>query len=78
MDTPGSSRLTPEQQEFYETRFGVRYHAIAENPIRPSRKLRRALKHGPGRQTITTAELQILDRQRELERALTKQLIRPL
>jgi len=37
----GSSPLTPEQQEWYEQRFGVRYVAVAEQPFRPSRRIRR-------------------------------------
>jgi hypothetical protein len=37
----GSSLLTDEQQEWYRERFGVSYIAIAENHLRPSRRVRR-------------------------------------
>jgi hypothetical protein len=37
----GSSSLTAEQQEWYEKHFGVRYLAVAEQPFRPSRRVRR-------------------------------------
>lgn len=37
----GSSVLTEEQRDWYEKRYGVRYVAIAENHVRPSRRVRR-------------------------------------
>jgi hypothetical protein len=42
MDTPGSSKLTDEQADFYAGRFGERYTTVQEQPLRPSRRVRRA------------------------------------
>ena len=41
---PGSTYLTPEQREWYRTKFGVRYLVVEQDPYRGSRKARRNTK----------------------------------
>lgn len=41
-DTPGTSRLTVEQQQWFHERFGVVYHQVQDNLSVPNRKARRA------------------------------------
>lgn len=41
-DTPGSSTLNEEQQQWMLERFGLRYHAVQDNASMPNRKQRRA------------------------------------
>lgn len=43
----GSSKLDEEQQEFYMRRFGVRYHAVQQQPQVPSRAARRKARFRP-------------------------------
>jgi hypothetical protein len=43
----GSSRLTPEQQQFYTRRFGVTYHHVPEQPWTAPRRDRRKLRFKP-------------------------------
>jgi hypothetical protein len=65
------TKLTPDQQDWYQNRFGERYVAVAENPLRPSRRVRR----GRG----TKADEQVFAFQRDALRKLTGQTtIRPL
>lgn len=46
-DTPGTSKLTPDQQDYYAERFGgTRYTHVQDQPARPSRKARRLAKRG--------------------------------
>jgi hypothetical protein len=35
------SKLTPEQQEWYREKFGVRYSHVQDTPLQPSRRVRR-------------------------------------
>lgn len=76
----GSSPLNEEQQDFYLKRDGVRYHAIAENPLRPSRAMRRAnrfrgKRHARGLQP-SDAELNRL--QHRAAQQLSEMLARPV
>lgn len=41
MDTPGSTKLTLEQREWYEDHFGILYTHVEDNPVMPSRRWRR-------------------------------------
>jgi hypothetical protein len=42
--TAGSSRLDPDQQEWFEEKYGVRYYHVQDNADIASRKQRRAAK----------------------------------
>lgn len=64
-----SSPLDEGQQEFYRDRFGDRYVAVQEQPLQPSRRVRRALKHNRG---ITEQDAQLLDAQRTLRERITR------
>lgn len=46
----GSSRLTPEQQEWYRNKFGVVYLHVPDMPWSASRKERRKAKFKPRRE----------------------------
>lgn len=43
----GSSKLTPEQREFYTAKFGVTYHHVPEQPWVMPRSERRKLRFKP-------------------------------
>jgi hypothetical protein len=43
----GSHKLTPEQQDYYEQRFGMRFVRVQETPIVASRKERRRRRYRP-------------------------------
>lgn len=66
----GSSDLTVDQQDWYEQRFGVRFLSVQENHVRPSRRVRRALKHGAGSR-VTANDVLVYLRQQELMDKLT-------
>lgn len=72
----GSSKLTAEQQDYYANRFGERYVAVQEQPLRPSRRVRRA-KNGK-RHTLTNTDIAVYDSQRDALRKLSDMQIRPL
>lgn len=67
----GSSKLTPEQQKFYAARLGDRYVAVQEQPLRPSRALRRARKGKRQAGRITAADVAVANAQSELFTKLT-------
>lgn len=62
----GSSKLTPEQSDWYLARYGVRYSSVQEAPLRPSRRVRR------GRPRDNN-DLRVLRAQNETARMLEKQ-----
>jgi hypothetical protein len=72
----GSSRLTPEQQEFYTGRYGERYLAVQENHVRPSRRVRRA-KAGK-RHALTQRDFDALEVQRKMIETLQATTIKPV
>jgi hypothetical protein len=66
----GSSVLTEEQREWYRERYGVSYVAIAENHIRPSRRVRRGRARDQMDVDVLGAQRQALDALRKT--AITK------
>lgn len=65
----GSSKLTAEQQAWYQETFGVSPVAIQENHLRPSRRVRRALRYGCGRD-VSDGDVRLYGQQRQLMKRL--------
>lgn len=78
MDTPGSSKLTDEQADFYAGRFGERYTTVQEQPLRPSRRVRRAKKGKRAATALTQTDLAVRETQHQMHHRLGQQLIRPV
>jgi hypothetical protein len=64
-DTPGSVTLTPEQADWYQQRFGVRYTGVQANHLLPPRRVRRhQSKH------ISELDIEVLQAQDGLRKRL--------
>lgn len=68
-----SSPLDETQQEFYRVRFGDRYSTVQEQPLRPSRALRRAKKGKRTARGVTDADIQVFNTQN----AMIEKLLAP-
>lgn len=78
MDVPGSSKLTDEQADFYVGRFGERYTTVQEQPLRPSRRVRRAKKGKRAASALTQTDLTVRETQHQMQQRLEQALTRPV
>lgn len=57
-ETPGTTPLTPEEQDWYQQKFGERYVAVQWHPGAASRKERRERQFRPKLHALKLAALE--------------------
>lgn len=76
--TPGTSTLTEEQQAVWLEKRGQHYLSVAEQPLRPSRRVRRALRFSGAARNVTAQDIALLDVQHDVAEKLRQASVRPV
>lgn len=77
-DAPGTSTLTEQQQAVWLEKRGQHYLSVAEQPLRPSRRVRRALRFRGAARNVTGQDIALLQVQRDVGEQLRQATIRPV